>query len=245
LSEKCILGWVYEIFASIQGEGIYCGERQTFVRLAGCNLNCDYCDTPAARDPKPTICRVNGQHVSYINHESNPLRVDRVAAICRDMQVRTVAITGGEPLTQPEFTAALLNILKRESFRTYLETNGTLPQALAEVVSDVDTVAMDVKIRSAGGADVDWNTHLEFLKAAVRTEVFVKAVVGFRTAVDDVVACAELIARVDRRIPLVIQPVTGTEVISGSQLMELQKSALAYLDDVRVIPQCHKILGLS
>ena len=245
MSEKCTLGRVYEIFTSIQGEGIYCGERQIFVRLAGCNLNCSYCDTPAARDPRPTICRVNLQPLGDVVQESNPLGVDRVAAICRNMQTRTVAITGGEPLAQPEFTAALLNILKRDGFRTYLETNGTLPKSLAEVVSNVDTVAMDVKIRSACGADVDWDTHLEFLKVAKRTEVFVKAVVGFRTAVDEVAACAELIAQVGRGIPLVIQPVTGIEAVSGPQLMEFQKAALAHLDDVRVIPQCHKILGLS
>ncbi|MBN1405468.1 MAG: 7-carboxy-7-deazaguanine synthase QueE, partial [Candidatus Omnitrophica bacterium] len=42
---------VLEIFSSIQGEGIYVGERQIFIRFAGCNLNCVYCDTKNNKKP--------------------------------------------------------------------------------------------------------------------------------------------------------------------------------------------------
>ena len=48
---------IVELFSSLQGEGLLVGERQVFVRFAGCNLECAYCDTPAARSAPPT-CRV-------------------------------------------------------------------------------------------------------------------------------------------------------------------------------------------
>ena len=40
---------IIEVFSSIQGEGLLIGRRQIFVRFAGCNLNCNYCDTPESR----------------------------------------------------------------------------------------------------------------------------------------------------------------------------------------------------
>jgi organic radical activating enzyme len=42
---------INEVFSSIQGEGKLIGRRQVFVRFSGCNLECNYCDTPLSRDP--------------------------------------------------------------------------------------------------------------------------------------------------------------------------------------------------
>lgn len=42
--------YVSEVFSSIQGEGKLLGRRQIFVRFSGCNLNCNYCDTPLSRN---------------------------------------------------------------------------------------------------------------------------------------------------------------------------------------------------
>jgi len=237
-------GWVYEVFTSIQGEGLYCGQRQTFVRLAGCNLSCDYCDTPAARNSRPGTCRMQRSPGGEFDEVANPVESEAIVAACRRLGAEAVSLTGGEPLVQEEFAAALLSDLSRSGFANHLETNGTLPNALNRVMADVDVVAMDIKVPSAGGDSVDPEIHRAFLRIASQMQVFVKAVVGPATTPEEVRKWAELITEVDRFIPLVIQPVAGRDPVAPNHLLALQEAGLSRLEDVRVIPQCHKILGL-
>jgi len=240
-----MVGWIYEIFASIQGEGIYCGQRQTFVRLAGCNLGCDYCDTPAAREPNPATCQIelapgSGEIVLF----ENPMTAETVAGYCRELERNVVTITGGEPLVQGDFVEFLLEELKGSGLVTHLETNGTMFRELAGVIRLVDVVAMDMKVASAAGDGELWDEHSRFLEIASGTEVFVKVVVSAGTTEDEIRRCSDLIAYVDRHIPLVIQPVTGADSPTGEHLLRLQDAASEKLADARVIPQCHKALGL-
>ena len=239
-------GWVHEIFASVQGEGIYCGQRQTFVRLAGCNLSCSYCDTAFAVEPRPDSCRVERSPGSGdFDLYPNPLSPEDALALCLSLKSKTAALTGGEPLCQIEFLAALLDYLKRRGISTYLETNGVLFDELARVVERVDVVAMDIKLPSASGEEC-WEDSARFLSVASRTQVFVKVVVAGNTTASEVRRAAEIISGQHRRIALVIQPAsrTGSD-LTPSHLIDLQSAALEVLDDVRVIPQCHKLLGLS
>jgi len=246
LSTKPARGWVHEIFRSIQGEGIYCGQRHTFVRLAGCNLDCSYCDTPASRDPQPKLCLAQPRPIcDDWTTMTNPLDTEIIAAVCAELGAETVAVTGGEPLLQRDFAVSLLRELKQSRFRTYLETNGALPDAMRSALPHADVVAMDIKLESAGGSSVSPQTHLEFLRAASLTEVFVKAVVGAHTATDEIGWWAGLIAEIDHKIPLVLQPVTGAGRPTSQMLFAMQDTALKSLDDVRVIPQCHKLIGVQ
>ncbi len=236
----------------MQGEGVYVGERQIFVRTSGCTATCYWCDTPSSKK-KRSVCRI---HAAQKRSLENPVSVEAalrevLALKSENEPVRTVSLTGGEPLEQPEFAGGLAAALKKNGFRVYLETNGLEPGALAAVLRSVDVVSMDFKLPSATGA-VHWDVHRDFLQAARLVEVFVKVVVDHTTPLDELDTAARLVAEVDARVPLVLQPESAT-FLGGAHgeaarerlqdlLDQAQRSALTHLRDVRVIPQCHKLL---
>ncbi|MDF1554417.1 MAG: radical SAM protein [Deferrisomatales bacterium] len=124
---------VSEIFDSIQGESHWAGYPCTFLRLAGCNLDCVWCDTRFARDPRAGA-------------EWN---VEVLAAEARNRALPTVEVTGGEPLLQPA-APELLAALLAGGQRVLLETNGSLP--LDAVPAGVHIV-MDLKPPGSGMAE--------------------------------------------------------------------------------------------
>jgi organic radical activating enzyme len=152
-------GFVREIFTSMQGEGIKVGQRQTFIRFLGCNLACRYCDTPETK-------RMVGPFIHQTKKFRNPIDAPEVA------------ITGGEPLLQPAFLEILCKELKNKSKKIYLDSNGTLPDALAKVIKYIDTVALDFKIPTATCGPKLWQKHRECLRIAATKEVFVKIVIN-------------------------------------------------------------------
>ncbi|HVS46319.1 MAG TPA: 7-carboxy-7-deazaguanine synthase QueE [Verrucomicrobiae bacterium] len=96
-----------EIFYSIQGEGSWAGTPAVFVRLAGCNLACDFCDTDYSLKFFASVDDVVAQ-------------VSSVGADCP-----MVILTGGEPLAQTE-TPALVEALRADGRRVHIESNGTI-----------------------------------------------------------------------------------------------------------------------
>jgi organic radical activating enzyme len=105
---------ISEIFSSIQGEGLRQGEPTIFVRLAGCNLRCSFCDTRFAwRGGRPY---------------SAAQVVEKVRRIRERFPGRWVCLTGGEPLLQD--LRELVRLLKKEKFKIQLETNATRYAAL-------------------------------------------------------------------------------------------------------------------
>ncbi|MBF0386871.1 MAG: 7-carboxy-7-deazaguanine synthase QueE [Candidatus Omnitrophica bacterium] len=228
-----VKGNVIEIFDSVQGEGKYAGVQQVFVRLAGCNLTCSWCDSSHARDP-----RTSGAVAM------EPLEV--WAEIDRNWRgSHSVSFTGGEPLLQKDFLKEILPILKVYKTRVFLETNGTLPEALKEVIEDIDIVAMDVKLPSSTGCAAYWDEHVEFLRVAWGKDVFIKIVISSGTTMADMVQAVEMISRGDPATPLFLQP-NHFDINNGviHKCREFQQYALNYLSDVRVIPQIHKFLNI-
>ena len=96
-----------EIFYSIQGEGTWSGTPAVFVRLAGCNLACDFCDTDYS--------------LKFFASVDDVVRAVRAEGGACPM----VILTGGEPLAQAE-TPALIEALRRDGRRVHIESNGTI-----------------------------------------------------------------------------------------------------------------------
>ncbi|MFO7898795.1 MAG: 7-carboxy-7-deazaguanine synthase QueE [Planctomycetota bacterium] len=240
---------VCEVFSGIQGEGLHVGRRHLFVRFGGCNLSCRYCDTPEARRPAERAWLERRPGEREFDELPNPLAVDELAgrllALDADLPHHAISLTGGEPLLQADCIASL--VARCPGRRFHLETNGTLPDELAKVIDDVHAVAMDIKLQSAAGCEAEPGAWRRFLRLAARREVFVKVVVSRSTEPGAIAEAASLIASVGRDIPLVVQPVTpgfgGVERPDPLQLVRFQTIALDVLDDVRVIPQTHKIIG--
>lgn len=122
---------VCETFVSILGESTHAGLPAFFIRLAGCNLRCRWCDTPYAYE--------GGRRES----------LEALVEAARNSHVPCVLVTGGEPLLQTE-TLALLSALADTGSKVLLETNGSLP------IHPVDprvSLILDVKCPGSGMAD--------------------------------------------------------------------------------------------
>ncbi|QDR80641.1 7-carboxy-7-deazaguanine synthase QueE [Sporomusa termitida] len=238
---------IIELFSSIQGEGLYVGTRQIFVRFAGCNLACDYCDTPASR----TLCghalveTVPGQRI--FEKITNPVPIaDLARRINSFLTVRhhSISLTGGEPLGQAE---SIIRLAPQLNSPIYLETNGTLVEKLALVLPYIHIISMDLKLPSVTGNSY-WQQHYEFLRLATAKdkEVFVKLVITGQTGEHEFKQAIDLVAAVRTSIPFILQPVTpcnASTAVTPDIMLAYQAEALKQLENVRVIPQTHKFMG--
>jgi len=135
---------VCEIFASIQGESSYAGVPCTFVRMSGCNLRCSYCDTV------------------YAYEEGTELTEDEIIGKVHATGLRTVEITGGEPLLQADVLPLTKRLLDH-GFRVLMETNGS------QDIRHVDRRAVlipDVKTPGSGMANTFLMSNLDLLRPA-------------------------------------------------------------------------------
>lgn len=133
---------ITEIFHSLQGESITVGLPTVFIRLTGCPLRCQYCDTAYA---------FNGGKMTDI-----PSILAEISAY----QCRQICVTGGEPLAQPN-CIALLQELCDQGYQVSLETSGA--RDIAEVDKRV-MVVMDLKTPASGESEKNLFSNLEHLK---------------------------------------------------------------------------------
>jgi len=218
---------VTEIFSSIQGEGLYVGEIQTFVRFYGCNLNCVFCD--------------ESEKDKFKEYSTEGL----IAAIAREGN-KVVSLTGGEPLLYADFLKEVLPRLKKKGFTLYLETNGTLKNKLLEIIDFLDIISMDIKLPSSTGGRSLWKAHSDFLKASISKKVFVKAVITNKTTGPDIEKAVSIVEKVSRAVFFILQPATANGRIQKiKRIQEFLRMANRRLDNVRLIPQVHKILNVK
>jgi 7-carboxy-7-deazaguanine synthase len=133
---------VCEIFESIQGESTYSGLPCFFVRLAGCNLRCTYCDT------------------IYAYEGGEELGVEEIIDRAERSRLGLVCITGGEPLLQTDVFSLVPGLIDR-GFTVLVETNGSMS------ISGMDRRAvmiMDMKTPKSGMSDRMDLGNLKLLK---------------------------------------------------------------------------------
>ena len=228
---------IAEIFSSIQGEGIFLGAKQIFVRFKKCNLECIFCDEKKGLGAK----------------EYAPLELMKeIKALDAEKGLHhSVSLTGGEPLLYWDFLKSFLKLLKKNKGpKAYLETNGTLPHELAKIIDLVDIIAMDFKLPSSTGERGYWHEHVEFLKIASKKNVFVKAVVTSDTDKEDIEKAILLIKKFHKKIPFILQPASPVRPddkhIGHDRLLGfLEIGSRNDVNNMRVIPQIHKILKVK
>ncbi|MFY9902768.1 MAG: putative 7-carboxy-7-deazaguanine synthase QueE [Trichococcus sp.] len=126
---------VVEKFVSINGEGRRCGQLATFIRFAGCNLNCGYCDTAWANDRKVAF---------------DPMTAEEVYAYIKETQVTNVTLTGGEPLLQQDMGELLELLSKDPELYVEIETNGSVLLSKFSNLENPPSFTMDYKLPSSG-----------------------------------------------------------------------------------------------
>ena len=221
-------GRIAEIFDSVQGEGIYLGEKQIFVRFFGCNLSCRFCDTKQYR---------------FIEYEPEEL-FGEIALYSGD-EIHSISFTGGEPLLQHEFLREILMLTRANGYKNYLETNGTLAGELERVIKYVDIVSMDVKLPSSSGMGLLWGLHERFLKAASQKEVFIKTIICGVTPEEELRDALALIKKINPAAIVILQPNSLDDYgLLKKKLDSFQEICFNEGITACIIPQMHIIMGV-
>ncbi|WP_094228373.1 7-carboxy-7-deazaguanine synthase QueE [Methanolobus psychrotolerans] len=232
---------VSEVFCSVQGEGPYVGYRQAFVRFTGCNLKCNYCDTPAEATKFCRFEDVAGANV--FKDVKNPISPADICGMVKSFSgLHSVSLTGGEPLLNAEFISSL-----QVDIPLYLESNMTLPHMAKKIKNCLSYVSGDVKLLPHSLLE-DPELHLDSTIECFRTlrvtkdrDCFCKIVVTKDTPFDDIEGVVGAISGCISS--LILQPVTQKDMQpEPGFLLGLQESLLNDVD-TRIIPQTHKMWG--
>lgn len=208
---------VNEIFKSIDGEGLRTGELTTFIRLAGCNLRCSYCDTCYA------LKNSNGTEMS----------VDEIVKKAKKMDYRNITLTGGEPLIHKDVDD-LISKLCDNGFYVNIETNGSVPIDKYILNKNI-LITMDYKVPSSG---VEKSMNLSNLEKLRKNDVL-KFVIGK----GDFERVEQVIKNYSIKSYIYLSPIFGE--IESVELVDFMKNMhIKGIDTskMRVQVQLHKII---
>ena len=210
---------VAETFISINGEGKLAGELSVFVRFAGCNLSCAYCDTSWA----------NSESVNYTTMSES-----EIFEYIKNTKIKNVTITGGEPLIQ-ERIMCLLNLLATDdSLSVEIQTNGSVDiRPFLNIFPNPPAFTLDYKTKSSEMNHLMALDNYNYLKPSDT----VKFVVG---DVDDLLQAKSIIENYDltNKCNVHLSSIFGK--IGWAQIVDFMKEN--NMRGVRLQPQLHKII---
>ena len=231
---------LFEIFTSIEGEGILYGTKTLFVRFAGCPYSCFYCDT---LDALPLD---SGEEYSI---------KEACDLIDKNLQDNTykVNFTGGEPLIQHESVNELAKHVKSKGIPTYLESACFDSEKFLHVLPSIDYVKIEFKTKDSQFIDTKHYPNLvkntlECLEASINANktTYIKIVISSKT---ELTSFKELLSKIfkitlkGKISGFIIQPTTDISQPSLEKLIEFYDSVYPYYSEVRVVPQLQKIIN--
>ncbi|WP_234117484.1 putative 7-carboxy-7-deazaguanine synthase QueE [Clostridium hydrogenum] len=209
---------VVEKFISINGEGRLSGKLATFIRFAGCNLNCDYCDTKWA----------NKQEVKYeLMTEYN------IYSYIKETGIKNVTLTGGEPLLQKGIFDLLKILSTDNNIYVEIETNGSIDLSKFLIDKNPPSFTMDYKLQGSGMENFMLTSNFNYLG---KNDV-VKFVVS---SLNDLERAKEIIYKYKliEKTNVYLSPVFGK--ISPEIIVEFMKTNR--LNDITFQIQIHKVI---
>jgi organic radical activating enzyme len=228
---------VIEIFSSFQGEGLLIGERQIFVRFAGCNLNCNYCDTNDSKSESSGKLMTPNEVSEEIRKIITP-------------DCKTISFTGGEPSLYPEF---INEVSKNFNLSIMLETNGTLPDNI-DLIDDLDIVSLDIKLPEHFNEEFDESIFINEIKSlnlliAKSINVYCKVVILPSTKIKSFQGVIKKLSdniSSKSSLQIIIQPSSPLDEWKdiNFKLFEFSEIVGQYFE-VLTIPQIHKILAIE
>ena len=231
---------IFEIFTSIEGEGILYGTKTIFVRFAGCPYSCFYCDTLDALplDSGKEYSITEACNLIDSNLQDNTFKVN---------------FTGGEPLIQHEAVSELAKHVKARGLPTYLESACFDSKKFLYVLPSIDFVKIEFKTIESEFIDEKHypellRNTLECLQAAVEAKktTYIKIVVSSKTEPESFKEILEQIFKIISKENIsgfIIQPTTSLSEPTLEQLLEFYDLVYPYYDEVRVVPQLHKVIS--
>ena len=176
---------INEIFHSIQGEGATMGIPTVFIRLTGCNLDCDWCDT------------------EYAKTQGDKMSIPQILEEIGKYRCGQVCITGGEPMYQEE-TPKLINNLLDNGYLVTLETNGSIDLVNLEC-SPLLMISMDIKCPGSGQADKMNFSNMELLGPTDQLKFII-------SNQEDYDYAKEILIKYQPDCVIVMTPVDGTDL---------------------------------
>jgi organic radical activating enzyme len=231
---------LFEIFTSVEGEGILYGTKTLFVRLAGCPFTCFYCDT------KESLPLDSG-------NEYDIQEASRLIDSNLKKQTYKVNFTGGDPLIQHEAVAELAKYVQGKNIPTYLESSCFDLDRFNHVLPFIDIVKIEFKTKDSEFVDSKHYQRLienaiNCLKSSISTKktTYIKIVVSSKTELNEF---KNLIRDIFDSVSknqidgFIIQPTYGIAEPSLDLLLNLYDIVYPYYTEVKVVPQLHKLIG--